>query len=391
MRQGLETVFPAGVLLVEQNGTTIFHRAYGWLDPDTQNLPTRKDSLFDLASLTKLFTVTAFMTLVEKKSVGLDTPVARVLPEFSGMRRITRQTDPHTGATLPPPAKFAGQMVNTAQITFRQLLTHTSGLDAWQDFCRNTTQTDIVPPPHQIRPEVRRHRLNTFLQNPNFVYPPGKQFLYSDLGFIALGEAIERLSVMPLAELLTRNVLTPLGLNSVGYNPLARNIPRDIIAPTEFCRWRKRRIHGEVHDENAACLGGEAGHAGLFATARDVAAFGRVFLDGGHGKSSPILSADLLQEMTREQIHLNGERRGLGWKLHTETNNPVGKAFSRHSYGHTGFTGTSLWIDPARDMLVVLLTNRVYRGRYNQSITDFRLKLHQSIATATNFSSGNSL
>ncbi len=391
MRQGLKTVFPAAVLLIAQGGTTIFHRAYGWLDPDTHQLPTRTDTLFDLASLTKLFTATAFMTLIEKQLVTPETPVARVLPEFSGVRRILPPTDPHTGETLPPHPEFVGMSVKAKNVTFRQLLTHTSGLDAWQDLCAGENPIDTETLAHHVYPNIRRRRLNTFLRSPSFVYPPGKQFLYSDLGFIALGETIERLSMMPLASFLSQAVLKPLGLHSVTYNPLTRGIPLDTIAPTEFCRRRKRRIRGEVHDENAACLGGEAGHAGLFATARDIAVFGQFFLNGRHSKSPSILSTRLIQEMTREQIHLNGERRGLGWKLQTEIGSPVGKSFSLRSYGHTGFTGTSLWIDPAQDLLVVVLTNRVYRGRDNQGIADFRIKLHQSVVTAINHSPENSL
>ena len=391
MRRGLETVFPAAVLLITHRGETVFHRAYGWLDPNTRRLPTQKDTLFDLASLTKLFTATAFMTLVAKGTVTVDTPVAQVLPEFNGIRRILPPTDPHTGATRPANPKLAGLTVDAGKITFRQLLTHTSGLDAWQDLCERENNTCAATTPHNVRADIRRRRLNTFLQHPKFVYPPGKAFLYSDLGFITLGETIERLSIMPLSEFLSQAVLKPLALKSVVFNPLAHNIPLDTIAPTEFCRWRKRRIHGEVHDENAACLGGEAGHAGLFATAADVASFGQFFLADKHSNTRAILSDDLRQEMTREQVYLNGERRGLGWKLQTKTGSPAGKSFGFRSYGHTGFTGTSLWIDPERDMLVVLLTNRVYRGRDNQSIADFRVSLHQSVATAIDSASENSL
>jgi CubicO group peptidase (beta-lactamase class C family) len=381
MQKGLGSTFPAAVLLIQQEGEIIFQRAYGWIDPEGKHWPISGDTVFDLASLTKLFTATAFMTLVGSGKIGLETPVSRVVPEFGGIYPILPGIDPHTRAVLPPIPEFEGRMVDAELVTFRHLLTHTSGLAAWDDFCRDV-EGDDVPMPHLVPQTVRRRRLDAVLSNPRFVYPPGKQFLYSDLGFILLGEAIERLSEMPLPDYLERAVFRPLGIQ-VLFNPLAHNIPRASIAPTEFCVWRGRRIWGEVHDENAACLGGVAGHAGLFATARDVATFGQSFLD----KDSPILRSELVEEMIRQQVHWQNVRRGLGWQLTGADGVPVGKSWSSKGFGHTGFTGTSLWIDPDRALSVVLLTNRVYYGRDGDAIARFRIQLHEAVASiADNYS-----
>ena len=380
MRQGLATTFPAAVLLIQQNGKTLFHRAYGWLDPEEKQWPVKRDVLFDLASLTKLYTATAFMTLVDKGSVTLETPVSEVLPEFTGIHRLQPGVDPHTKRPLPPDPAFFGKKVNADLITFRHLLTHTSGLAARVDLCQGAAGQQ---PPNHLPASTRRVRLDALLRAPRLVYPPGERFLYSDLGFILLGEAIERMSGMSLPDYLARAVFAPLGMADITFNPLARGIPRQRIAPTEFCQWRGRRIRGEVHDENAFCLGGVAGHAGFFATALDVAALGSCFLAGGKG----VLSAETVTEMLRDQIHHDEELRGLGWQLKIDAR--PAPSFSIRSFGHTGFTGTSLWVDPDRRLVVALLSNRVYYGRDSEAISRFRLRLHESIANVTDYFSEN--
>ncbi len=375
MQQGLAATFPAAVLLVRQKGKTLFHRAYGWIDPERKQWPVELSTLFDLASLTKLFTATAFMTLVDAGKVALETPVTKVIPEFGGIHPIQPGIDPHTKALLPPDPEFEDKIVSANEVTFWHLLTHTSGLAAWEDLCRRDKSADIPPIPQRVPLAMRRHRLEAFLHSPRFVSLPGEHFLYSDLGFILLGEAIERLTDCSLPEYLSRAIVRPLGIESMTYTPLGHGIPRNRIAPTEFCPWRERRIWGEVHDENASCLGGVAGHAGLFAAAEEIAVFGQCFLAG----ECPILSSDLVKMMIREQVWEGDERRGLGWKLQTPDNSPVGRALGPRSFGHTGFTGTSLWIDPDRELIVVLLTNRVYYGRDGEAITRFRIRLHDAV------------
>ncbi len=382
MREGLASAFPAAVLWVQQRGKLSFRKAYGWLDPEERRLPTQLDTLFDLASLTKLFTATAFMTLVAAGKVTLDTPVARVLPEFGRRFPLQPGIDPHTKTPLPPSPAYQGRVVDASRVTFRHLLTHTAGLAAWMDCCQPPPPAP-VPLPHQVAPATRRRRLQAILEAPRFVYPPGEGLQYSDVGFIALGEAVARLAGKPLPLYLTEAVLRPLGMSHTTYTPLAHGVARETIAPTERCPWRGRRLWGEVHDENAACLGGVAGHAGLFATAHDLVLLGECFLQTSSKPLPPALKA----EMVREQAWIGDERRGLGWKLQTPAHSLIGQAFSPASFGHTGFTGTSLWVDPARALVVVLLTNRVYHGRDGEAIRRFRIDLHEAVAAAADASS----
>ena len=383
LRSGLGTVFPAAVLLVARRGVVILHRAYGHLDPETRQRPARTDSLFDLASVTKLFTATAFMTLVEAGRVALDTPVAGVLTELTGLRPIGPTEDPLAKTMVPVDPAFAGQKVDVRQVTFWHLLTHTSGLAAWRSLYReNGEQGDGVPLPHQVSAEKRAQRIAAIHGLYGFAYPPGARMVYSDLGIILLGEAVARLAGTSLEAYVRRAVLEPLGLAHTTCNPLANGIPSKQIVPTEFCAWRQRRCIGEVHDENAASLGGVAGHAGLFSTAREVAVLGQMYLSGGCYGSARILLPETVAEMTRVQVNFEDNPRGLGWLQRSQGRSSSGRLFGPRSYGHTGFTGTSLWVDPDRALVVALLTNRVYYGRDPAAIVDFRPRLHDAVVEA---------
>jgi CubicO group peptidase (beta-lactamase class C family) len=383
MHSGLDAVFPAAVLLVARQARVVFHRAYGHLDPEARQRPTRTDSLFDLASVTKLFTATAFMTLVEAGRVALDTPVADVLDEFGGVRPIAETEDPLARTMVPADPTFAGQEVDTWRVTFWHLLTHTSGLAAWRSLYRENGEDEgNVPLPHQVSAEKRARRVAAIHHSYGFAYPPGARLVYSDLGFILLGEAVARLAGTSLEAYVRRAVLEPLGLASTTYNPLANGVPADRIVPTEMCAWRRRRCTGEVHDENAASLGGVAGHAGLFSTAWDVAALGQTYLNGGSYDGVRILSSATVGEMTRPQVNFDDNPRGLGWLQRSEAGSSSGRLFGPRSYGHTGFTGTSLWVDPDRELVVVLLTNRVYGGRDPEGIVGFRPRLHDAVVEA---------
>ncbi len=206
-----------------------------------------------------------------------------------------------------------------------------------------------------------------------FVDLPGRMIRYSDLGLILLGEAIARLDgVDTAADVIAARVLAPLRLEQTGFNPP----DPACCAPTEFdARWRNRRCQGEVHDENAAALGGIAGHAGLFSTATEVARFGQWWLDAiRRPEANPVLC-----EAVREQVRSGEERRGLGWARKALEGSSAGTLFSEDSFGHTGFTGTSLWVDPKRELVVALLTNRVYHGRDAEAIMAFRPALHDAI------------
>jgi CubicO group peptidase (beta-lactamase class C family) len=229
--------------------------------------------------------------------------------------------------------------------------------------------------------ELRARRVGAIYREYGFAYPPGARVVYSDLGFILLGEAIARLAGAPLEVYLQRAVLEPLGLPRTTYNPLSNGFSPEEIVPTEFCAWRHRRCMGEVHDENSASLGGVAGHAGLFSTAAEVAALGQLYLDGGVYKGVRLLAPETVAEMVRVQVGGDEDPRGLGWHQRSADYASSGHGFSPRSFGHTGFTGTSLWVDPDRELVVALLTNRVYYGRDPQPIMDLRPRLHDAVIT----------
>jgi CubicO group peptidase (beta-lactamase class C family) len=239
-------------------------------------------------------------------------------------------------------------------------------LPAWRPLYRQ--------PANAIRDIV----LNSF-----FSYPTAATVVYSDLGFILLGWAIEQLTGERLDRALREWVLSPLDLTGIQYRPLreTRNdeaIDNEQCAPTEYCGWRGRRIQGEVHDENAWAIGGIAGHAGLFGSAAAVADLGQAWLASLNG-TSDFLPQWLAQEATRQQAATDTVRRGLGWALWSADLAAAIYPLSRESFGHSGFTGTSLHIDPQRQLVISCLTNEVYFGRHNRTIASFRLALNELI------------
>ncbi len=350
---------PAAQLVVRWQGQPVFAGASGWLDPNTRQHPVRRDTLFDLASLTKLFATTAFMVLVEEALVYLEQPVVSVLNAFHGVRPVQPYEDPkQPGAWVTVDTETTE--VNAETITFRHLLTHTSGLPAWRPLYRQPTAQ-----------AAREMALSTF-----FAYRPGAHVIYSDIGLILLGLAIERLTGEPLDRAVQRRVTQPLGLPHTHYLPIRHGVlspGEGNVAPTELCPWRGYRLVGEVHDENAWRLGGVSAHAGLFSTAEDVAVLGESFLD------AQCLRQSTIREMTRLQAQEGGIRRGLGFALWSPNPEASSHPFSGQAFGHTGFTGTSLWIDPTRELVVALLTNEVYRGRRNRRIGTVRLRVHKAI------------
>jgi serine-type D-Ala-D-Ala carboxypeptidase len=362
----LGKVFTSAQLEVRVAGEIRISEAWGHADPEAKNRATGKDTLFDIASVTKLFTTAAFMTLVREGRVSLDTPVSLILPEFSGLRPIRAYENPlKPGAFVEVafPGTPPGDAVDAGAVSFRDLLCHSSGLPAWRPL--NTAGS----------PEAAREMaLSTF-----FSYPTHSRVVYSDLGLMLTGFAIERITGSSLDAAVKARVLEPLGLGHTRYFPAPAD-PEAIagldIAPTELCAWRNRRIVGEVHDENAASLGGVAGHAGLFSCASDLASFGQRFLEGG----SPILDPGCVDEMSRLQSEDGAIRRGIGFALWSPDPEAASHPLGRRSFGHLGFTGISLWMDPERALVVACATNRVYYGRDAAGITAFRVELHKAIA-----------
>jgi CubicO group peptidase (beta-lactamase class C family) len=251
-----------------------------------------------------------------------------------------------------------------AQVTVRHLLTHTSGLPAHREYFKMA----------QTRGEVLARALAEPLEA-----EPGAKSVYSDIGFILLGEILERLTGQPLEQMARERIFAPLGMAGTMFNP-----PEELrgrIAPTENdSAFRKRLVRGEVHDENAWVMGGVSGHAGMFSTAEDLAVFSQMLLNGGQYAHQRLLRRATIAQFTAAEA-LSGNTRTLGWNVPTPDSSS-GRYFSPRSFGHTGFTGTSLWVDADKQLFVVLLTNRVHPTRQNDKIQQVRPALHDAIAGA---------
>jgi serine-type D-Ala-D-Ala carboxypeptidase len=356
VESALGTVFPAAALEIWQHHDCVFSRTFGWIDPDARRVPVSAATRFDLASLTKLFTTIAFLRLARDGRVRLDDRVSLVLPRFAGLRELQPYEDPlHPGILISVPfTGSAPKSVDAGTVTFRQLLAHTSGLPAWRPLFRSG---GVEP--------AREMLFGTF-----FSYPPDARVLYSDLGFMLLGEAVIALTGQQLPEAFGRLVFRPFGLRATGFLPDATQ-----VAPTEICGWRQRRLIGEVDDENCAVLGGVAGHAGLFAPVGDLARFGEHLLTVQDGEAG-----SWADQLGREQAAEGPLRRGLGTLLWSPDPDSFGHPFHPGSFGHTGFTGSSLWVDPVNQVVVALCTNRVYYGRDRTGIAELRVALHRAVA-----------
>lgn len=330
--------FPGAVYVVTDREEVLAEGALGWQTYATDAPPVRTDAMYDLASLTKVVVATTLaMIACDRGLLDLDAPVTRHIPEFAGGGR--------------------------ERVTVRHLLTHSSGLRAWRPFyetCRS--KGDVLRAICRIEPEA----------------PPGTQAVYSDLGILLLGEILERLWNLEIDVMARREVLDPLGMRDTMYRPPASLLGR--IPPTEVREtWRKGLIHGEVHDENTAAMGGVAPHAGLFGTACDLGVFGRMMLNRGMHEGRRLIAGETVDLFTRRAEVVGGSSRALGWDTRSETGSSAGGRFSLRSYGHTGFTGTSLWIDPERGIGAVLLTNRVHPTRKNQKIKEVRPAFHDAV------------
>ncbi|MGB6393479.1 MAG: glycoside hydrolase family 3 N-terminal domain-containing protein [Candidatus Acidiferrales bacterium] len=322
-------------------------RAFGHLERDGEKFDTDEDSMYDMASLTKaMVTTTSVMILVQQKRLDIDLPVSHYLPEFAA----AANSDPNPSWR--------------ARVTLRMLLQHDSGLPGIRQYFKDTKGHDAIIARAMAEP---------------LVHEPGTQVEYSDLGFMLLGAIVERQTGKSLDVFAQQQIFGPLGMDRTMFKP-PRKL-RDDIAPTEFdATFRKRLVWGEVHDENAWAMGGVAGHAGLFSTAGDVAAFAQMLLNGGIYGHTRILDRATIAQFTARQT-IGDSARALGWDVPVQPSS-AGKYFSPESFGHTGFTGTSLWIDPTRQLFVVLLTNRVNPTRANEQIRQVRPALHDAVIEA---------
>lgn len=337
-------VFPGGVVLVARKNGIVYEKAFGsayrYKDskktPAENPIPADPGTIYDIASITKLFTATAVMQLAEKNKISLDDPVARYVPLFG--------------------------VNGKEKITIRQLLSHTGGLPA-------------TLPLYQLPGDREGKLALLFTSKP--VAQPGSKMIYSDIGYIVLGELVRQVSGMPLSVYLETSIFKPLGMNATMYKP--PSILRKSIAATEDQSAESRgMVWGEVHDENAWALGGMSGHAGLFSTAEDLAKFGLAFMNQGEWNGKRILNPESVEEMTKLQTgNIPDAFRGLGWELRQDWY--MGPFAAKETFGHTGFTGTSLFVDPKRDVMVILLTNRVHPTRTGPNVSEVRKQIAEAV------------
>ncbi len=335
VEEAIGSVCSCAVVQVRQAGAIVCEGAFGESSPGGPI--AMLDALFDLASLTKIAVTTAMLVLLDRRTFALDDSILETFPRFAGR-------DPRRKA-----------------VTYRHLLSHTSGL----------------PPSVNARAEVdAAHVIERACATP-LVHAPGEVVVYSDCGFILLGEAVARLSGLALPLALQSMVFDPLAISTCGYRPQGELLAR--VVCTERDAWRGRLLCGEVHDETCWSMGGVAGHAGLFGTVHDVARLAEMYREVGQAAGRPMLLRPTALAAIREQAAGNGERRGLGWALKPADARPWGHKLSAESFGHTGYTGTSVFVDPARELTVVLLTNRVYLSREPGPIADLRVALHDEV------------
>ncbi|USG64472.1 beta-lactamase family protein [Brevibacillus ruminantium] len=326
-----EGLLPGAALRVLYRGEVVYACDVGRTSITEEGLPVTSETLFDLASLTKVTaTLPALLLLLQEGRLQENDPLSRYFPDC-------------------PPDK--------GRITIDQLLTHTSGLPA--DLSERSRDGQIALP--------------ELLYQMSLLHAPGERVVYSDLGMIWLGLLVEQLTGESLETFLSDRMWMPLEMKHTCFRPSAERFPN--IASTEFCRLTHRYITGEVHDEKAFVMGGIAGHAGLFSTADDLCRYARMWLTG----TPPLLASELRNHAIQCLTEGKGGRRGWGWEINGHGGgNSCGSRFSPSSFGHTGFTGTSLWLDPVQEMAVIFLTNAVHLGRQHR-LRQLRPILHDAV------------
>lgn len=339
--------FPGAALAVGYRGSLVLDFGAGRLDFTEKSNRANGDTVYDLASLSKVVgTASAAMVLYESGRLLLDAPVQDYLPEFQG--------------------------INKDRVRVQHLLLHSAGLPAYMPLYKEARgYEEVVKRVYAVPLE----------------YEPGSRIQYSDLGMILLGEILSRAAARSLDAFLAEKLFVPLGMKSTTYNPPKNLISH--IAPTENDPWRKRVVRAEVHDENAYAMGGVAGHAGLFSSAHDLAVFAQLMLNRGMYDHDRYLRPETIARFTSVQNAQNGGECSLGW-MKPSASNWTGKLFSGVAFGHTGFTGTSIWIDPDRQLFLILLTNRVHPTRENTMIDEVRRVIAEAVVRAIDGSRASS-
>ncbi len=331
-----DEAFPGAVVLIWKDGKSIYEKAYGNYTYDKSSPKVKTNTLYDLASVTKVVaTTSAAMICYDSKLFSLDDKVIKYIPEFG---------------------------VNGKEnITIKNLLLHNAGLPAWKKFYgRDLNYDDVIK-------EIYSSQLE---------YKTGEKTVYSDLGIITLGKIIEKVTNKSLDNFCEVEIFNPLEMNTTFYNP--KDSLKKLCAPTETDDyWRMKTLQAEVHDETSAMLNGVAGHAGLFSTAEDIAKLMSVLMNKGKYRDVQIIKQSTVELFTKR--YSEESTRALGWDTKSDSGSSAGIYFSKNSFGHTGYTGTSIWADPDRNLFVVFLTNRVYPTRENTKIQKVRPQLHNAV------------
>jgi beta-N-acetylhexosaminidase len=338
--------FPGAVLAVGHKGKVVALKAFGKMDYSPNAAPVGVDGIWDMASCSKVVvTTTLAAMMIEQKMLQLDMPVRAYIPEFG----VKDPSDPKN------------------KVTVRQLMMHSSGLPAYEKYFLTSKN----------RAEIMQKIYDTPLAN-----PPGTKSVYSDFGIILLGEILQRITGYPLNVMARTTIFEPLAMHSSMYNPPADLLPR--IPPTEDDKeFRKKVVHGEVHDENAWVMGGVSGHAGLFSSAGDLATFAQMMLNGGIYAHKRLLKRSTVELITTRQNEPPGTTRALGWDTPSpDGHSSAGHLLSPHAFGHTGFTGTSIWIDPDKELFIILLTNRVHPTRDTNVMIQVRPQVADAVVEA---------
>ncbi|HIE64600.1 MAG: serine hydrolase domain-containing protein [Nitrospira sp.] len=357
MKEGLSTkVFPGGVLLIHHRGKVVYHKAFGHASLLPEKKPMKRNTLFDLASLTKPLATSAILLLmIQEEGISLKDPLTRFIPGFTrGPKR---------------------------EITLSHLLTHSSGLPDWKPYFQTIARRAKKESGFLGSSEAKA-AVYTLARKEPLISAPGEVSRYSDIGFMLLGEIIEKVGEASLHRICSRRLFSKIPCRETffinqGRRPVAaRN--RDFAATEDSAR-RKRVVCGIVHDDNTYAMGGVSGHAGLFSTAKEVYQLVRLWLDGlrGEGIFNAALAKNFVTCQRGKMIPARSSR-GLGWDTPSRPSSS-GRHFSKSSFGHLGFTGTSIWVDPTTDLAVILLTNRVHPDTANEQIRAFRPVLHNII------------
>lgn len=339
-------IIPAVSMSIGYMSEIIYSESFGEIAE--RNKKICNNTRFDIASMTKILTGICFIKLVEEGKVSLSDPICDIFPEFNNKKPIEKD-----GCIVG--------YCDSSKITWYNVLTHTSGM-GWT---RSKTRPSL--------PNLDKGLSDIY--NMPFAYVPGEHIVYSDIPIILMGKAIEQLSNMKLDDFVDKVLCKPLNMKNTSFLRISNNtMDKALIAPTEEdLIFRKRRVWGEVHDENAYLLDGVSAHAGIFSTSEDMCNLAIHYNNWLHNDG--ILKKESVKQMILEHVEENGDRRGLIWQLSGDGEKAYTKNLSRDAYGHAGFTGCFLWNDPVTSLSIVFLSNDVYNGRDNRKLFDYRSRI----------------